>query len=397
MRSRDLAFERPPDRQATSPPEARGLERDGVRLLVSAGDRHEHATFRDLRRFLPAGTVLVVNRSATLPASLPAEGSPGDFRLNLSTDYGDGLWLAEPRWSAETPGPLPLARGEEIAVAGLPARVGAAHPGLPRLRFVRIEGDVGATMARRGQPIRYGYLEPPFPPIEAYQTIFSDQPGSAEMPSAARPFSMRVVDALHAKGIRLATIVLHTGVSSIEVETDVVEEHALYAEPFGVPPATAKVVNAARAEGRPVIAVGTTVVRALESAWDGQQLRPTFGFTRRFVHPGLPVHVVDGLLTGLHDPHASHLAMLFALADREIVRSAYHEAVREGYLWHEFGDSHLILPTGAPAGRPRSAARHGSKNLAGAQPGRGHPQRTLTRHSRVASATLAHRVVGSVV
>ncbi len=342
-----LSFERPADRQATAPPEARGLARDEVRLLVSTPAGQEHARFRDLPRFLAPGTVLVVNRSATLPASLPAVGRLGPFLLNLSTSYGNGVWLAEPRWSPAKPGPLPLEAGETIRVAGLLARLAAPYPGLPRLWFVRIEGDVDAAMARSGEPIRYGYLQPPFPALEAYQTLFSDLPGSAEMPSAARPFTTHLIGELRAKGVQLMPIVLHTGVSSLEVEAEEVEDHPLYPEPFAVPQATAEAVNAARAHGRPVIAVGTTVVRALESGWDGERLRPAAGFTRRFVHPGHPVRTVDGLITGLHDPLASHLAILFAVADPETIRGAYAEAVREGYLWHEFGDSHLILPRAA--------------------------------------------------
>jgi S-adenosylmethionine:tRNA ribosyltransferase-isomerase len=347
MKRSELIFERPASRQAATPPEARGMERDEVRLLVSTPEGHEHARFRELPRFLAPGSVLVVNRSATWPASLPAKGGPGPFLLNLSTRYGEGVWLAEPRWSARSPGPLPLEAGERIEVAGLPARLVTPYPGLPRLWFVHIEGEVEAIMARSGEPIRYGYVEPPYPPLEAYQTVFAEVPGSAEMPSAARPFTPRVVDGLRARGVQLASVALHTGVSSLEVEAEEVEEQPLYPEPFEVPRETAEAVNAAREEGRPVVAVGTTVVRALESAWDGERVRPAAGFTRRFVHPGRPVRTVDGLVTGLHDPLASHLAMLYAVADPETIREAYAEAVREGYLWHEFGDSHLILPRAA--------------------------------------------------
>ena len=347
MKRSELRFRRPANAQASAPPEARGLERDEVRLLVSTPEGHRHARFRDLAEFLAPGTLLVVNRSATLRASLPARGLVGDFVLNLSTCYGAGLWLAEPRWSAGQPGPLPLKVGEQIRVAGLPTRLVAPFPGLPRLWFVRVEGNVDGAMAALGSPIRYGYLEAPFPGIEAYQTAFSTASGSAEMPSAGRPFTPRVLDTLRKRGVRIAPVVLHTGVSSLEVETERIEDHPMYPEPFRVPAATADAVSAARAEGRSVIAVGTTVVRALESAWNGDRVRPTAGFTRLLSHPGRPVRTVDGLITGLHDPEASHLAMLFALADPELVRGAYAEAVRESYLWHEFGDSHLILPKAA--------------------------------------------------
>lgn len=344
MKKIELEFDRPRALQAVGPPERRGLERDEVRLLVSTEKGHEHARFRDLPRFLAPGTLLVVNTSATLPASLPAwHAGLGPILANVSTMYGGGLYLVELRRSASEPGPLPVEVGDVFEIAGLPARLIAPHPGLPRLWFVRVESDLRRAMERSGSPIRYGYLEPPYPAIEEYQTLFARDPGSAEMPSAGRPFTQRVVDGLRAKGIALAGITLHAGVSSHEVEAEAVEDQVLYAEPFEVPKATAETVTAARKEGRPVVAVGTTVVRALESAWDGERVRPAAGFTRLMIHPGRPVKTVDGLITGLHDPLASHLALLYSVAPREVVREGYAEAVGEGYLWHEFGDSHLLL------------------------------------------------------
>ncbi len=343
MKRSDLIFPRPPELQAAAPPDVRGIARDGVRLMVSHPDgQHTHAHFRDLASFLHAGDLLVVNQSATLPASLPARGAPGSFIVNLSTHYGRGLWVVEPRWSTAQPGPLPLAAGETIQAAGVSARLVAPYPGIPRLWFAQFSGDLDQAMRQHGQPIRYGYVPQPYP-LSAYQTFFSSVPGSAEMPSAAQPFTPRVVARLRAKGIEIAGLVLHTGVSSLEVEVEDVESHPLYAEPFQVPPATARAVNEARRARRRVIAVGTTVIRALESAWDGQQIRPAAGFTRLYVHPQRGIHAVDGLITGLHDPVTSHLAMLYALASQDTIRAAYAEAVREGYLWHEFGDSHLIL------------------------------------------------------
>lgn len=341
MKRTELLFARPKALQAAGPPERRGLERDEVRLLVTTERGHEHARFRDLPRFLDPGTLLVVNRSATLPASLPARHAAfGPLLANVSTRYGGGLYLVELRRSAAEPGPLPVEAGDPLEIAGLDARLVSPHPGLPRLWFVRVEGGLRRAMERAGSPIRYGYLEPPYPGIEAYQTLFGRMPGSAEMASAGRPFTARVVEALKSKGIGLAEITLHTGVSSHELEAEEIEEQVLYAEPFEVPKETADAVNQARR----VIAVGTTVVRALESAWDGERVRPAAGFTRLMVHPGRPVKTVDGLITGLHDPLASHLAMLYAIAPKELVREGYSEAVREGYLWHEFGDSHLLLP-----------------------------------------------------
>lgn len=342
MYIKEIDFERPVELQASHPPEERGIARDEVRLLVSTPTGHQHARFVDLPSFLDAGDLLVVNRSATLAASLPASGTIGPFILNLSTLYGNGIWLAEPRWSPAEPGPLPLHAGATIGVANLQARLVAQHPGIERLWFVHIEGDICRAIALHGNPIRYGYLAQPAP-LAAYQTYFSAIPGSAEMPSAARPFTQRTVDGLRAKGVSIAGLLLHTGVSSLEIDTEQIEEHRLYAEPFSVPVATAKAVNQARAEGRRVIAVGTTVVRALESAWDGRHIQARKGFTGAYIHPGTGSQTVDGLITGLHDPKASHLAMLYAVAGQPMIRSAYQEAVGGGYLWHEFGDSHLIL------------------------------------------------------
>src|SRR5437763_3456033 len=157
MKRTELIFDRPAELQATEPPEARGLERDEVRLLVSTSAGHTHSTFTQLADFLEPGDLLVVNHSATLPASVPANGSVGDFMLNLSTNYGDGLWLAEPRWGSDRPGPLPLSAGAMINVAGISVRLVAPYPGLSRLWFIQAEGDLCQAMHQVGQPIRYGY------------------------------------------------------------------------------------------------------------------------------------------------------------------------------------------------------------------------------------------------
>jgi len=308
-----------------------------VRLLVSTPDGHHHSRFVDLADFLGPGDLLVVNRSATLSASLPAEGRVGSFLLNLSTHYGGGVWLAEPRWAFDRSGPLPLVVGETFTAAGLTATLLHPYPDLPRLRFVRLRGNVRAAMARCGRPIRYGYAPKPFP-LTSYQTVFGDLPGSAEMPSAARPFTERVLARLDARGVGRAAIVLHTGVSSLEA-TD-----TLYPEPFSVPAETVAAIAKTRVAGGRVVAVGTMVVRALESAFYGGALHATRGFTRLYLRPGRAVNVVDGLLTGFHAPEASHLEMLQAVAGAALIREGYAEALRASYLWHEFGDSHLILP-----------------------------------------------------
>ena len=342
MNIQELDFSRPASLQATLPPEIRGQGRDDVKLLISTPRGHHHSKFINLVNFLEQGDILVVNRSATLPASLPAKGHFGDFILNLSTSYGEKLWLAEPRWSFAKPGPLPLQLNEAITVAGSPAKLLSPYPDLPRLWFVSFEKDV-STLMKQGRPIRYGYVPSAFE-LDNYQTVFSDTPGSAEMPSAARPFSTRVLKMLKSKGVKFAYITLHTGVSSLELNTENIEEQILYPEPFEVPLETAEVINSAREKNQRIIAVGTTVVRALESAWNGREINASKGFTRLYIHPKQSTHVINGLLTGFHDPKASHLAMLYAIAGKELVMEGYQEAVDKGYLWHEFGDSHLLLP-----------------------------------------------------
>jgi S-adenosylmethionine:tRNA ribosyltransferase-isomerase len=208
--------------------------------------------------------------------------------------------------------------------------------------FISSRGEVRAAMASTGSPISYGYLAGEYP-LSDFQTVFSEVPGSAEMPSAARPFSAQVLRSLARRGVGLASIVLHTGVSSLEVEEGA--PPPLYPEPFEVSAETARAVLSARRDGRRVIAVGTSVVRALESAATAEGVRPMRGFTRTFVRPETGRRVVDGLVTGLHDVHSTHLALLATFLGESVLAETYAEARRRGYLWHEFGDSHLILPS----------------------------------------------------
>ena len=341
MNRSDLDFERPEGLEATAPPEARGLSRDGVRLLVTDGARSTHRSFRDLPELLGPGDLLVVNESATLAASLPVRGPPGAFLLNVCTHYGGRVWLAEPRWGVGTPGPVPLEPGVPIASGPVRFYPIGPFPGIDRLWFFRVDGDLTGAMTSFGRPIRYGYVATAYP-LDSYQTVFSRVPGSAEMPSAARPFTPRALAGLQERGVGVAPLVLHTGVSSLEAEPDRLEVAPVYPEPFELPATTAERVNATRRNGHRVVAVGTTVLRALETSWNGREVIARRGFTRLTLGPGRCIHSVDGLLSGFHDPRTSHLALLFAFAGEDRIRAAYAEAVRKGYLWHEFGDSHLI-------------------------------------------------------
>jgi len=329
-----LAFELPARLEATEPPAVR----DEVRLLAASPDGIEHHRFTDLPDLLQPGDLLVVNTSATLPAALPAGGT---LRLHLSTplpgrfpDDGHERWVAElrdgsARYRHGRAGErLPLPGGGE-------AELLAPYLGGQRLWAVRLTlpEPLLAYLDHHGEPILYRHL-PEARPLEDFQTVFALEPGSAEMPSAGRPFTPELVTRLVSRGVDVAPIVLHTGVSSLE------RGETPYPERFKVPAATAAAVNAAER----VIAVGTTVVRALESAVEDDAVIPFEGWTRHVVTPETGVRVVDGIVTGWHDPDASHLLMLEAIAGRELVERSYAEALAHGYRWHEFGDSHLLLP-----------------------------------------------------
>ncbi|HEY6738496.1 MAG TPA: S-adenosylmethionine:tRNA ribosyltransferase-isomerase [Actinopolymorphaceae bacterium] len=347
MTAPSIDFELPPALEAHEPPEARGLTRDGVRLLVGRRDEAdpapgflvEHRRFTDLPNLLDPGDVLVVNRSGTLPAAIDLPD--GTRAVHFSTRTPDGDWLVELRRGTDPdPGGEP---GTRIALPGgaaivllrrhVSGRLWHATPVLPG-----VVPDVPSYLSRYGRPIRYGYIAEQWP-LSAYQTPFAAIPGSAEMPSAGRPFSPEVVTRLVARGIVVAPITLHCGVASPEFH------EPPYAEWFDVPEATAAVVNDALQRSARVVAVGSTVVRALEStAGPGPRVRPGSGWTDLVVTPDAGVRVVSGLLTGLHEPRASHLLMLEAIAGTALVRACYDAALAENYLWHEFGDVNLLLP-----------------------------------------------------
>jgi len=339
-------FERSPASDATEPPEAHGIARDRVKLLVAAPSGISHASFADLGDHLRPGDLLVVNNSATLPAAVNGSRAGRPIAVHFSTARADRVWVVELRPATDATGHLrDIFPGERIDLpdgAALVVESSHPRPGVSGARLwiarLAIEGDVLSYLARHGRPIRYSYV-PRHWPLNSYQTVFARLPGSAEMVSAARPFSTELVTSLVASGITIAPITLHAGVSSAEPG----EPPA--AESFDVPPTTARLVNLTRAAGGRVIAVGTTVTRALESAAAvGGTVERARGWTDLVLGPNRRVRAVDGLITGWHDAGASHLLLLEAVAGPGLVAAAYREAVRHGYLWHEFGDSALLLP-----------------------------------------------------
>ncbi|HET6504668.1 MAG TPA: S-adenosylmethionine:tRNA ribosyltransferase-isomerase [Amycolatopsis sp.] len=339
-------FTLPPDHEATSPPERRGLTRDGVRLLVARPGRLDHARFHDLPSALAPGDLLVVNTSATLPAAVDAHRAGADKTpVHVSTPLDDGDWVVEIRL-ADASGPdLGAAAGEEIRLpGGVRLRLVTPYPDasakISRLWRVAVTPKIAAAayLSRHGRPIGYGYLNGSYP-LGDYQTVYATEPGSAEMASAGRPFTAPLLVRLMARGVVIAPVVLHAGVSSPEAHEPPT------AERFAVPETTARLVNSARAAGSRVVAVGTTVVRALESAAgpDGT-VTAAAGWTDLILGPDRPARAVTALVTGLHAPGASHLLLLEAVAGAGLVAAAYDAAVGQGYLWHEFGDSTLFLP-----------------------------------------------------
>lgn len=352
------AFTLPAHLEAAEPPEARGLKRDGVRLLVSRVDLDSihHSRFSDLPRWLSPGDLLVVNTSGTLNAALAARTRCGDgFELHLSTQLPGNFWVVEvrrhgpvaslPHGHARAGTTFELEGGGRVTLLA-PYPFGGALNAESRLWMaaLQISEPVLPYLERFGSPIRYDYVTRSWP-ASMYQTVFATEPGSAEMPSAARPFTAELVTRLVSRGVQFAPLLLHTGVASLENHEPPYEEY------FRVPTDTAGRVNAARRAGHRVVAVGTTVIRALETVTDDRGTTfPGEGWTNLVITAERPLRAATGMITGFHEPHATHLAMVkqvIAAAGSDAPSAhldrAYREAQQGGYLWHEFGDSHLIV------------------------------------------------------
>jgi len=335
-RIRALDFKLPPELEARVPAEARGLARDEVRLMVSKrrDDEIVHSTFRSTASFLCAGDLIVVNDSETLPAALTARSEVGaEIAFHLSTEVEPGIWVVEPRKHHAL-------AGEMLSLpAGARARLLSPYRESARLWVARLAlpSPLYEYLHRWGHPIKYDYVRGDWP-IEMYQTIYAARPGSAEMPSAGRAFTEAIFAELLKRCVGIAAITLHTGVSSLEDHEDPYEEW------FEVKGETADAINRTRSQGGRIVAVGTTVIRALESASAGSgTVKAANGWTGLMITADRGIRTVDALLTGFHEPQATHLAMLEALAGRRHVELCYRAALDSGYLWHEFGDLHLVI------------------------------------------------------
>jgi S-adenosylmethionine:tRNA ribosyltransferase-isomerase len=316
-------------------------------MMVSyrSDNRVIHLRFRDLPRLLEAGDTLVINTSGTMNAALRATRADGmQLELHLSTHLPGAVWTVELRLPTGN-GTVPffdLRADEELALPG-GGTVTLQEPydaSSNRLWIATLNLPMALQdyLARYGFPIHYGYVHQVWP-LSYYQTVYVTEPGSAEMPSAGRPFTPELITELVARGIQIVPLLLHTGVASLE------SNEPPYSEYYRVSAESADRVNSARAAGKRVIAVGTTVVRALETVTDAEGVTWSGeGWTRLFVTPRRGVRAVNGLLTGLHEPRSTHLAMLESLVGREHLQISYASAIQQHYLWHEFGDVHLILP-----------------------------------------------------
>lgn len=355
MKLQDLPqFEVPDEKAASKPPEAEGRDRSDVRLLVvhRATGLIEHRRFADLPEYLRPGDVIVLNASATLPSQFMAiDGQGRDVKVRLSSRDPSSNGKGD-QWHAVLDPDADVRPGDALrfgAIDGveLAASVVTRHPRVPRLWLLAFDLK-GMPMAewrtQLGKPIRYHYVPQEWG-LEYYQNTYAQFPGSSEMPSAGRAFTPEMLAQLNAMGVGAVRIVLHTGVSNIDIEEEQVERHQMHEEPYQLTDEAAQLINHARERGGRVFAVGTTVVRTLETVADDQGcLEGRRGWTSLYITPGYRFKVVDALLTGLHEAKSTRLALAAAFAgDRDLIRRAYHQALDRDYRWHEFGDLTLIV------------------------------------------------------
>lgn len=353
-----VKFDLPAELNAISPPERRGIRRDHVRCMVLNKETGHitHSRFFELDQFLERGDLLILNSSRTVPAVLRAEWRKREGQREELREPGvqQNEWveirlanrLNESDWEV-----LLVGRGKEVTLGDslifsplMKAQVIAQSKEKPliTIAFSLSGPPLYEQIYRLGQPIRYEYIEQPWD-LDYYQTVYATIPGSVEMPSAGRAFSWELLFKLRNKGVRIAYIQLHAGLSYyLDEEWPVLPEHNY--EAYEIPQETMQAIQDAKCGGDRIIAVGTTVVRCLESAFDERfNMVTQTGWTNLHIGERYPLKIVDGLITGFHEPEASHLDMLSAFMGPDLLRDAYQVAVQHKYLWHEFGDMNLII------------------------------------------------------
>lgn len=343
MRVADFDFELPVERIAQRPA-ARGESR---LFVPDAPEGSRHRAIADLPALLRPGDLLVVNDTRVLPARLFARGEPGgaEIELLLAERLADDLWscLVRPGRRARVGTRLRL--DERLAAEVVALGAGGA-------RQVRFSEPVERHLERLGHVPLPPYIDRPDEPAdrERYQTVWAREPGAIAAPTAGLHFTRELLDALDGRGVERAAVTLHVGLGTFKpVVAELVHEHRMEAERFEVPSATADAVRRAKAEGRRVVAVGTTVVRTLESAaLPSGGLAGGAGTTDLFVTPGFEFRVVDLLLTNFHLPRSTLLMLVAAFAGgRERILALYREAIEREYRFYSYGDA-MLLESQAP-------------------------------------------------
>jgi S-adenosylmethionine:tRNA ribosyltransferase-isomerase len=344
-----FSFDLPDELSATKPPELRGVNRDAVKLLII--NRNDgmtyHSTFNHLSDFLRSGDLLIFNSSRTLPASLKTinRGINKPSEVRLAEHLPDDTWLVLFLFENEIQNNSLIKPGQKIEFeSGLSAVVenpDSRNPRLWKIKFSATGAELIDIFYQIGKPIRYGYISAPLP-LEYYMTVFAIDPGSSEMPSAGRAFTWKMLFDLKNKNIGTSFLTLHTGLSSY-MDDDLSSTHIVSEEEYFIPAGTAARIRTAKAKGGRIIAVGTTVVRALESsAYLTGKVVAGHSYTNLKITGEHNLKIANGLITGFHEPEASHLDLISAFLNPSQIVKAYEEAIEKKYLWHEFGDLCLI-------------------------------------------------------
>lgn len=353
----DYDYDLPPDRIARYPAE----QRDGSRLLVVPPEGpFRHRVFRDVRELFRAGDVLVLNESRVLPARLlgrKPSGAPAEILL-LRPREGEGggpVGTGDPTlWEAlvRPGGKLKPGRTVEVAPDLMVEIVDSTGDGGRVVRLVT-PLPVEEALARHGHVPLPPYLERPDEALdrERYQTVYARTPGSVAAPTAGLHFTPGLLGELEAAGVGLVRVTLHVGIGTFRpMEVEDPSRHPMHREWWEVRPEAAAAVNAARAAGGRIWAVGTTAVRTLETAAAEGEVRPGSGETDLFIRPGHTFRAVDGLITNFHLPRSTLMMLVAALAGFDRIMDAYAEAIREGYRFYSYGDAMAILPREEPVG-----------------------------------------------
>jgi S-adenosylmethionine:tRNA ribosyltransferase-isomerase len=343
-------FDLPDELSANKPPELRGINRDMVKLMTidSSDGATRHSTFNHLADFLRSGDLLVFNSSRTLPASLRTinAGKDQPTEVRLAEHLPDDSWLVLILFGNENKNDELIRPGQKIEfkcnLSAVVENKDQRNPRLWKIWFSQTGSELIDTIHLIGKPIRYGYISAPLP-LEYYLTVFAIDPGSSEMPSAGRAFTWKMLFDLKNKNIGTTFLTLHTGLSSY-MDDDLSIPHTVGEEEYFIPNGTASKIRTAKAKGGRIIAVGTTVVRALESSASiTGKVIAGHSYTNLKITADHDLKITNGLITGFHEPQASHLDLISAFLSPKQIRKAYEEAIQKRYLWHEFGDLCLIL------------------------------------------------------